>query len=285
MNKKYFGILLIIAVFTLSACSVFSSGSSSGLPQTLTHEWTIETGDVDELFVAEDGKIYGLVYSKLPRRHITFTPDGELADVVELPYDERIPDGFYGSKESFFALPDGTIIINLDWNTVFINPDHSLAILPDPDSVPDKTIYRKEISQNGDAWAYCFMIIHDNSIDVSSNGGVEFGEDSRFYVIYDIDKNKGFIEKKRITLPDISDYSVYADRDEISSLVYENTLQENIVFYNRKGELVYDSLPDGLDFSRRYFYYLTPWGDLWLDYHLYDVLGVDQGQAILLKSL
>ena len=198
MNKKYFGMLLIVAVaFTITACGILSSGSSSsGLPQTLTHEWTIETGDIDELFVAEDGQIYGFAYSKLPRRHITFTPDGELADVVELPYDERIPDGFYGSKESFFALPDGTIIINLDRFTVFITPDHVLEISPDPDAVPDRSVYRKEVSQNGDAWAYCFMIIRDNSIDISSSGAVEFGEDSNFYVIYDLDKNRGFVYSK-----------------------------------------------------------------------------------------
>lgn len=281
MNKKHLIILLLASLILTIACGISSGGSSSsGLPQTLTHEWTIETGDIDELFVAEDGMIYGYVYSKLPRRHITFSPDGELLDVVELQYDERIPDGFYSSIEHFSALSDGTIIINLDWHTVFMNPNHTLDIFPDPDSIPDTSIYRKDISQNGDSWAYCFMVIHDNSVDIDSTG-IEFGEDRRFYVIYDIDKNKGFVEQKRILLQDISNKTFYGDRDELTSLAYENTLEGSIIFYNRDGELVYDGLPDGLDISRRYYYYLTPWGDLWLEYQLYDAVGVDQGKVVL----
>ena len=278
MNKKLSVISLLVLATILTACSALSSGgSSAGLPQTLTHEWTIETGDIDEIFVAEDGNIYGFVYSKLPRRHITFTPDGELLDVIELPYDERMLDRYLMYGDNYSALPDGTIIIDLDWHIAFVNPDHTLEILPDPDSIPDTSIYRKDISENGDAWAYCFKTIYASAADIMSGSA----EDKDFYIIYDVDKNRGFVQKKQIPLPNISDYSMYAGRGELSSLVYENTLEGNIIFYNRDGELVYDSLPDGLDISRRYFYYLTPWGDLWLEYQLYDAVGVDQGKVVL----
>lgn len=273
MNKKcLFGLLSVLLMLTI-ACGISSGGSSSsGLPQTLTHEWTIETGDIDELFVAEDGMIYGFVNSKSPRRHITFTPDGKLEEVAELPYDERMLDRYLMYQDHFSALPDGTIFIDDYQFTASILPDHTLNIFSEP--VKPYAAYSGEISRGGDAWAYRFTAIDDDA-------PWENGESVGTYIFFEVDKNRGPIQQNKVILPNIGSYKLYADNNKLSTLTYENTLEGNIIFYNRDGQLVYDSLPDGLDISRRYYYYLTPWGDLWLEYQLYDAVGVDQGKVVL----
>lgn len=243
----------------------------------LRHEWTINTGEIDDLVVATDGNIYGLIRRKDPLRHVAISSTGEIRAVTEIPDDGR--DIFWANQNTE-SHADGTFLY-----TTIYELDENDPLSPDG-------VLIGQISNDSQllSWelpnlpAGCTYI--DRLTYFGSNSGLATanpGEES-YACFFHIDKDKGLILDKVVTLPaghqvNKLDSNLSFIGDSVAS--YEDPDTDEIVHVNPAGDIVYRGRPEGMDLSRTYKGYETPWGDLWLSYNVYDAIGVDQGNKII----
>jgi len=54
---------------------------------TIDHQWTIDTGEISGLGVAQDGTIYGLTYfvGRAALKYVQISSEGKIIQIIDMP--------------------------------------------------------------------------------------------------------------------------------------------------------------------------------------------------------
>lgn len=237
--------------------------------ESLTYEWEILTGDIDDFVIAEDGMIYGLIFDDV-NRHVQISPDGEVLAVTELG-SSRDGTSFRSGNSKVSTHKDGTFVVYVDEKLYIVSPDGRQAMIEHP-GLTFLGGHTFNMSNLGDYAAFAHVYSDENLPEVTDS-------DVGSYYFYHLDKESGLVLDRKIPLPELLDISLFSEGERF--LAYENEQLEQLVLHNAHGDVVYEGVPQGMDMSERFSSYLTPWGDLWLAYEEVDALGNSLGQTAI----
>lgn len=232
--------------------SLQSESTESGiLPDTATpqvglkKEWTIKTGDIRNIGVASDGKIYGVDYNL----YAVISEDGEVLQTNEVDLTDCLY-GFYGGSgdvenDAWFVIkPDGTI---LTFSGCKISPGNP-------------PIFEKRAG-NSDFFPYADDLEPRQS-PLTPDG----------FVIYNSFCFAGCPNP----------YLFFSPRSEYDLFI--NVSTKMAAFVNHNGEISYFDLPNDLDLEKYLYqirFAITPWDDVYYTYQAYDNLGNSTGEKII----
>ncbi len=227
---------------------------------TWKQAWSIKTGNISNIGIAQDGTIYALIWEDQVK-HVVISSNGEVGKITDVSSTGYSCVGdfykFAGTRPNFYITPQGILIcFSPVHQDVAIDPNGKIWSIETNDLLQIDTVARLAIAPDGQSF-YIFI------------GGIfDTPEPSKLYNV-SIEGNL----LRQIEFP---------ARTDIYGWGYGTPgyITDKVVFYNTKFEIVYQGIPNKMDLKQKNEYYLTPWGDLYWFYKTYDTLGNKTGSYI-----